>query len=301
MAAQGPPSDYGRALTWASQRLGIELRRRTSTKAVGPCPICHGDDRFVVWLFEGSGWCSRCGHVAYLIDREDAREAKAQAVKRRAEQQRELRARMATITVWQQYHADLLRTSDLHQLWLDEGITLHDIGKWGLGYCQSCPVASEYASLTMPVFQDEVLVDIRHKLLGAPEEEQGKYRSHLPGLIPAVFNSGAIYNSRELVLVEGEKKAIVMCRYGWDGTMGIPGMGVAEELIDLLAERMEPLQVLTILLDPGADRAAERIAEQVLGLGRAAVLADSPIKPDDFLLRYGRDAMRVVMAQTRRC
>lgn len=294
------PSDYEGALRFSSQKLGVPLRRRTSEKAVGPCPVCKGDDRFVVWLFEGSGWCSRCGHTAYTIEREQAQVVSLEARRKRAARQVQLRAEMANITIWQDYHTAALETRERQLLWEHEGMPLADLGRWGLGWCEACPTAPDFPSLTIPVWKGGQLADIRHKLLGADAEEHGKYRSHLAGLMPSVFNVDAVFGAQQLVVVEGEKKAIVMARFGWEGTLGIPGMNVIDELIDVLAEHMQPVQWVTVLFDPGADAKASQLGGQLAALGKTTYVGDCPIKPDDLLLKYGPGVMKTVLKEARR-
>lgn len=293
-------SGYDRALQRASTALGVSLRRRTSEKAVGACPLCGGDDRFIVWVYEGNAWCSRCKHSAAFLDQDETHRLRALSRVQKAERQSKLRATMAKCPDWQQYHRLAVQDPDRMRLWQEEGMEEEDVLKWGLGWCPACPLEPSFPSLTIPVWQDNQLLDIRHKLIGADPSVHGKYRSHLAGFVPQPFNLDAMYAHRGLVLVEGEKKAIVMCRFGYPGTIGLPGINILDDFLDRVAE-MQPVQSLVVLLDPGANGQAREIAQSVSSLGVATFIGDSPLKPDDLLLKYGKGPMERVMEQKRRC
>lgn len=289
-------SSYDSMLSAASTKLQIRLRRHTTRKACGPCPQCGGNDRFVVWLFEEYGWCSRCNYSVWLT--ENVSEARARATEEKANRERrviELRAAMSLSVEWQDYNLAAIRQPEL---WVAEGMTTDDISKWGLGYTDSCPSFPGSRSLTIPVFIKQSLVDIRHKLLDAGPE-MGKYRSHLPDLTPAPFNLDAIYSFETVIVVEGEKKSIALSRYGFPNNVGIPGINTAEMLITELSrpDTKKPKRVV-VAFDPGSNNQAERLAlaipDDITGL-----VADCFEKPDDMLFRYGSSTLETILKQSR--
>lgn len=292
-------SEYDRLLQLASQNMRVPLTRHTNVKAKGPCPKCQGTDRLVVWLFEGTAWCSRCKNTFEFMEVSD--EQRKQARVNKAKEQHDARLSMAGCTDWQDYNS-IMEEPDMRVLWHSQGITDEDIHKWGLGFCPSCPTASDYASLTLPVWYERRLVDIRHKLLDVPEElrpEVGKYRSHRAKLLPHPYNLDALHQFDEIVVVEGEKKPIILARLGLPNIVGIPGVGIVDDFLAQVAE-MKQGQRLTLLLDPGQDERSRELAKQCMLLGVETRVADPFIKPDDMGLRHGIDVVRSVIRQSRR-
>jgi hypothetical protein len=289
-------SDYNGRMEEASARLGVTLKRHTQEKANGPCPWCGGQDRFVVWVHEGNYWCSHCKRSGYWDDSVDP-SALAEAKAKKEDRRRTTRSAVSKSVEWIEYK-QLVKEGGRARLWMDQGMTEGDIKKWGLGWCPSCPTAVGYESLTMPVFFQGVLCDIRHKLLGELTEETGRYRSHISGLMPFPYNMDALFQSQKLVVVEGEKKVIHLVRSGIVGTVGVPGATVTEDLL-LHLRSLESTQTIILAFDPGASKQQEQLAEEILALGVRVYVADCFAKPDDLLLRYGKDVLEEVLQQSR--
>lgn len=292
---------YDEALNAASDYFRVRLARHTNTKAHGPCPRCGGDDRFIVWIYEGNGWCSHCHYEGWFIENESRALAAAEARVAREAAQRELRSKMAECRDWYLYHTE--PGSSVLELW--EGMAMvgeRSVQRWGLGYCGSCPLAPEFASLTIPVFYCGRLMDIRHKLLGVPKErisEIGKYRSHLSGLVPHPFNLDAITTHKDLLIIEGEIKPIDIMGAGIEGVIGIPGISIVDDLL-LAADGLRDNQTVTVALDPGADRAADALAYEFASRGVYTLVADMFMKPDDMRREYGVEVVKEVIKQARR-
>lgn len=292
---------FDRELSEASRILGVTLRRRTSSKAVGPCPLCGGDDRFVVWLFEGSAWCSRCGHKAYTKSMDEAAQLQAKAKVDKAEKQKELRAIMARCSDWVTYRDVALSDPELVELWNAEGIGLDEIKRWSLGYCGSCPVFPRYPSLSIPVFFGGALVDIRHKILKNgvdADEDAPRYTSHMAGLAAYPFNLDAAEMDGSLLVVEGEKKAIISDSAGFGPVTGIPGYGNVFNLLASLSRHKG--KKVVVALDPGVESQAEKLAAEIVALGLNVFIADFFAKPDDVILNYGREIFSSILKQSRR-
>jgi hypothetical protein len=294
-------TSYDRLMDQASDIYKVELRRHTNTKAHGPCPRCGGDDRFVVWLFEGVGWCSHCKHSQWFIEIEEGNRDIAEAKAEKLRKQAESRMAMSKCQDWHAYH-DSMEDGSLRMLWHQQGVGDEDVYKWGLGYCPSCPTASDYPSLTFPVHYLGTLMDIRHKLLGVPAErieEVGKYRSHRAYVVPHPFNLDAIASYDDINVVEGEKKPIILARGGFPNTVGIPGATVTSDLLDRVS-KMDRKQRIFLMLDPGAESHAANLARQITSMGIETFISDPFIKPDDMLVRYGPAVVRDVIRQSRR-
>lgn len=284
-------------LSWidqAAKTIGVPLKRHTSTKAVGPCPHCHaGRDRLVVFE-DGNYWCHVCRKTGWWLPVEDGRKIVAEARAKREAAQTELRAQMAACTDWQTYHQALFAGSGaLLALWYEHGVSDDEIRRWGLGWCAACPLAPDSASLTIPVFAGQTLIDIRHRLLDGIQGD--KYRSHLAGLLPSIYNADALHAHATVVVVEGEKKAIAGVRAGYPATLGMPGAQFGEQLLETLAG-VSAQQRVILALDPDQ---AEQAAQLALRIGEGAFVADFPLKPDDFLFRYGARAYAEVLQQSR--
>lgn len=281
-------------------KLGVRLRRHTSKKACGPCPECGGEDRLVVWVFEESAWCSRCDYRAFFGENLD--ETRRAAMAQRMEQQKLVESIRSTISVsvdWITYNT---YAKEHPEVWTKEGMTQSDITKWGLGYTDVCPAQPASRSLTIPVFWGDQLVDIRHKLLDA-DEMSGKYRSHHPMLTPIPFNLNAIYTSDTVYIVEGEKKAIIMDRFGYSHTTGIPGINTAEVLLKEISKTDQAISNrYVVCFDPGATSKAESLAAAIMTTrkGSVALVADFFDKPDDMLLEYGGAVVEAIIKQARR-
>jgi hypothetical protein len=203
-------------------------------------------------------------------------------------------ARMASVHDWEAYHAALSNGSGEHiGDWLEHGLLEDDIAAWGLGYCKVCPLCGESPSLTIPVFKHQALVDIRHRLTNATTAD--RYRSHIAGLTPSIFNVDALKTSDTVIVVEGEKKAMLSVRAGFKASLGLPGAQYRVSLLDVLADRDER-QRIVLALDPDQTANAEQLA---LRLGNNVRVADFPAKPDDYFLRYGAKAYAEVIRQAR--
>ena len=263
----------------ASAALGVFLGYHTPEEAHGPCPECGGTDRFIVWS-HGKAWCRQCHYSVYWLQGEDR--GKAQR-KTQAERLRRIRRAVWEVSegrhLWISYHERCLQSDEAKEAWGQSGIGLAEIKKWGLGWSDKCPSCESSSSLVIPVFRGGMLVDIRHRLT-SPPEDSGKYRSEFPGLMPYVFNADVIPGGR-FVLVEGEKKAIVLDSIGVP-VAGVPG--VETGLRDLLSYIGRAGALAIVAFDPGAEEAAARVSSALIGTGGTVWVADFPDKPDDFLI-----------------
>jgi DNA primase len=128
------------------------------------------------------------------------------------------------------------------------------------------------------VFYKNSLVNIRHRLINAADGD--KYRPHRKGLGLWIFNDAVLKHCERVVIVEGEKKTIVMHANGIDA-VGIPGMSTFRSE---WAPLFENHKRVWIALDPGAEKRAAIVAQAI---GPNAYVCTFPTKPDDFFFKFG--------------
>ena len=200
--------------------------------------------------------------------------------KHKQEQRQKLYAQMHTCNLWLDYHKN---SPSVYDEWMGIGFTEEEINKWGLGFCSACPLSPEHTSLTIPVWFKGKLWDIRHRLIGA---EQGKYRSHLPGLVPPFYNLDAILTSRQVYVVEGEKKTIKCVSCGVPAVIGYPGIQFFKRIPEILNKYLDSTQQVIFIPDPGT---TDKIIEMAQQIKVPCYLVDLWMKPDDLILEHGAD------------
>lgn len=257
------------------------LRYHKEDQVVGKCPLkCRGgDDRFVVFA-NGNYWCRQCkGKGVWRKETPEERNARQQ---HEGVARQELCRMIANCKDWIGYHDSVGQGA---ALWKSCGITNEDIDKWGLGYCTQTPtVPYATASLTIPIFHRNQLVDIRHRLI-APQGDD-KYRSHFPKLPPAYFNLDGLVGQPRCYIVEGEKKAIV-CNHNGLPTASFPGVNLAHQLASIIPQELEPSQELIFLPDPNSEAQLKPTWNELRGKGFNVKVMDLMMKPDDFILEFG--------------
>ena len=273
----------------AEQQWHIQLRKTTGEEYVGPCPFCRdGKDRFHVWAERGNYWCRMCDAKGWVSENdrefttEELHELRIRALERKQkETDRRLTAleRMARCQDHIAYHAQL--DGDDRAYWKSQGMWDETIDRRLLGICYDCPTAPHHASYTIPVINRGKLVNIRHRLVEAPNGD--KYRPHMAGLGNTLFNADNLYAGHEsIIVVEGEKKSIVLDQWGFPsvGIMGKAGFPPH------WAQRFTHLQRVLVALDPDATDEAFKLARLFGDRGRVVIL---PVKPDDFFVAGGSD------------
>lgn len=281
----------------AQDALGILLRRHSAGEVHGSCPKCGGDDRLIVWI-HGKYWCRQCQFTGMWLGEDEAKEERRryQAQRRQRERQAELDLMLNGQAIWRIYHEACLANPDALAAWEESGIVESDIRKWGLGYCGSCPSYPDSPSLTIPVWWNAKLHDLRHRLL-KPPEDGGKYRTEFPGVMPHLFNLDRVKGRRFLV-VEGEKKVIVLERFGFPA-VGLPGAAYGIESLLIAVQAQAKKCEIVIAFDPGAEAEAYKIGDQLEKTDAYVRIADCPWKPDDQVLQYGVGLTREILRQSR--
>lgn len=279
--------------TEAERVLGINLKPHAAGELAGSCPDCGGKDRFIVFE-DGGSWCRQCHHRIQW----KAPDGKHIYSKNRRRQQ--ALSKMILCTDWVYYHRETFNGGGLAEysrsLWLENGISAESVAKWGLGYTRKCPLFPLSDSLTIPIFFGGLLMDIRHKLL-QPTEDSGKYRSHVAGSGWSVFNGDVVSSGWWSVVVEGEKKAIILDAAGIV-SCSIAGIQNYRSLL-VLAKR-NPGSKLLLAMDPGVEKQTISLCGKLKRLGAEVRIASFPIKPDDLLLEHGVQVVLDVISQARR-
>lgn len=217
------------------------------------------------------------------------------------ERQAQLEVSQATLMKLQptveEYHANLPLCLDY---WQREGISEQTACKFKLGYCPSCPTyynpqnpTEKLPSYTIPFYHNNELIHLRHRL---KDKRNDKYRPEIKGLPNCLFNLdsltspsidgfGDFLGDSEALIVEGEKKAMVLDQYGFR-TVGLMGAWTWE---DEWATLFGHLSKVYIALDPGLKNALDayrNIARPLLQMGLTVIEIMMPVKPDDFFVKH---------------
>lgn len=193
---------------------------------------------------------------------------------------------------WKAYHKNVNL-----DLWGERGITEETVNRWGLGFCIDTPYTADpvLPSLTIPVYYQRQLYDIRHRVIGGTDAD--KYRSHLQGLIPIPFNIDGMGSGREVIIVEGEIKAIYLMQAGIPHVTGYPGVNFLDTIPRLISRHVaKGLQEVVMIPDPGSEDRVMKILEAISKQGYKTSIVPLVEKPDDLAIKYGikiiRDAIR---------
>ena len=269
---------------------GLQFKR-TGNEAHSACPICGGEDRHVI--FEDGGYfCRQCDAKGWLDDDQHRPITEAQLtqirIKRLEYQQAEHDRRLTTLEkmhgmmhVADFYHWNLAsRDNAAFEYWLAEGMYLDTIDTYKLGYCSRCPTdAQRRPSYTIPVMAFGKLWNIRHRLIQADNGD--KYRPEIAGLPAMLFNADNLASDGDsLLIVEGEKKSIILAQTGFPNVGMMGKSGFKPEWVG----KFHRFSTVYIALDPDAEEQAVQIATLFPGRGRVVLM---PEKVDDMIVRYG--------------
>lgn len=259
-----------------------------------PNPHCDADkDGFLFWPEKGNYWCRKCGIEGFVVDGQGTElfkvtpemKARWEAEKRereRAEAAKQMSAieRLQSSKAHERYHLSLNgKGSYIGNKW---GISSFGIDHFMVGYCDSCPVYPESSSITIPYFWRGEVINLRHRLV-APSDNTGKYRPEMAGLPSAIFNADLLESEDEIILVEGEFKAIVLFERGYPA-IAIPGANNFKEKWLRLFSKVKKTYVV---LDPGVEDQARKVGVSLSKIGVETKIVTLPEKPDDLFVKYG--------------
>lgn len=312
---------------------GKRLHGRGS-QYTGPCPLHNGsDNNFSVFYTKGQWFwhChSRCGTGGDLFNYIMARDGLSfpdtlkslstgptfRQVVTPPPPPREAPA--APLRGWQfveAYHRALLSAgghTEAYQWWVERGLNDATIERFKVGYCTRCPVVPT-DSYTIPIIDSGKLLNIRHRLAHPnPRDPKQKYAPHAPGLGAHLFNRGSIQTypdgspreeADELLIVEGEIKAMVLASYDFESMMPVvtATAGSGSWLKDYGQEWMASFprfKRVYVCFDPDALDKAEATARL---FGRRGCVVEMPDKLDDFLNREQDHGMAVFMEAIGTC
>lgn len=269
---------------------GIVLKQITRDEWQGPCPWCGGKDRFHVWA-KGNYWCrpgpGHCGRKGWIDQLGGAAKLTKEALlelrlQRLEAQQKETERRISALERMAHCQDHIVYHQALDdgalEWWYSQGINDDSIERYRLGYCPRCPTdRGGRASYTIPVVNGGELLNIRHRL---KTDGGDKYRPHMAGLGTQLFNADFLHGTKEIVIVEGSKKSIVLDQQGL-GNVAIMGKrAFRRSWLDWFGD----IETVYIALDPDAKESAHRLAAIFEGKGKIVSL---PVKPDDFFTLYG--------------
>ena len=281
------------------------VQRVSDTEYCSECPECGGEvHRNGEWpdrlrIFTGGNpriWCRRCNLFKWADQLDDSQAPSRQdleAWRKEQVQREEARKRSAELALanlrdsqrWARYYAQLEGTG--REYWRGRGIPnawqdylqlgWQEQSRWGM------PTA------TIPLFNQEWdVLNIKHRLINA--EGSGKYRYELHGLSPPLFRTepDAMLDGH-VVAVEGEIKAAVVKVTLDDNTcvVGLPGSTPPQSI----AEQLGQAERVTLVMDPGEDEHAAKLAWQI-GRGKCRLLIP-PVKIDDGILAAKMDGKQV--------
>jgi hypothetical protein len=274
-------------------------KKKSANEWSSSCPICpSGDgynvDRFIFTVDKAAYWCRQCGFGGYVgngngstITLTDDQRAD---IERQARQvrQKELDSQRTILQTLQAKRNDLVYHRNL------KGNTGYVERKWGLeeetiewfrvGYCHACPEATYSDSITIPYYEDQALINIRHRL-SSPNGD-GKYRPEVVGLPNSIFNIDSL-DDGWVILVEGEFKAMVLWQFGFP-TVGIPGTTFKPEWVKLFLN--VDLVYIATDPDPAGKKAALKAGKLLRDSGIDSRIVSVPTKPDDYFVVDGGTA-----------
>jgi hypothetical protein len=172
---------------------------------------------------------------------------------------------------WRKYHETVELNESYQQLWESEGIPVDWQNYWWLGYCNNFSVMTTAGkwntpTMTIPIFTGKNwdLQNIKHRLLN-PYDPKDKYRPEKSGLStsPYFCEPEIMYDSERILVVEGEKKAMVTYLTLEDPSIqviGLPGKNQWRSIIENLSG-----QTVYIMLDPDALKEAVEFSGKVNG------------------------------------
>jgi len=251
---------------------GLTLKVRRN-EANGPCPICGKATKDGFIVFEDGGYLCRPGNHTGWLDENEEREKLSPEERRlrkieadAAKLKRKVEALEKRQTVLEQ----MMKSQDhvkyhglvglVEEYWHGEGINDASIKEYMLGFCDRCPTdAAGRPSYTIPIFDSSWsrLYNIRHRIVGA--EGGDKYRPHMTGLGRFLFNARWTLEHDEVLLVEGEKKSIVLSQEVMP-TIGICGAnGFNLEWLP----HMKAVRKLYVGLDPDVYQTGLALGERI--------------------------------------
>ena len=264
----------------------------------GPCPKCPGSKTKLV-VSNGKYWCRDLHFHGKLhelngitVTKEDKRLARERQAEKAQEEKEKREKNLAIINdgrIWEKMHQKLMESPERIAELNAEGISLQSIVEFKIGFLSDYRVYHHpdkkyywIPSFTYPHLRPNgYCINIRMRVLDQMiAKEKGKYLPFLTHL-PQAFFPATLFGERWVVIVEGEKKAIILRQDG------IPAVGlwgthnISDSWMPWFYKRFDKRYLMFDADNPSVVRAAQRAAKRF-----KAKPVFPPGKPDD-LLRHG--------------
>lgn len=288
------------------------VQRVSSDEYSSSCPQCGGEphkggelpDRFRMFLNASGknkvmGWCRRCSYVWFpdtrrAISPEEMERWRKEQLEREEARKRSAEKAISALhseKIWLKFNEALNAYSlDVLRSW---GIREDWARFWRLGLLCDHIVKSnegEYHSpaISIPMWQQDspAPANIKLRILN-PKNSGDRYRSFYKTGIATDFTAFNKLKSDTVVLVEGEKKAMVVAQWS-DQKYQVVGLPSVTPNGELLA-KYDKYGKIIVCLDPDAKiedkNGHSPLKRLVKAIGREVAWVDLPDKVDDMILR----------------
>lgn len=277
----------------------------------GPCPICGGVDRFVIFTDKAfpkwNCFCRKCGWKGWADQLNPAVKQvtpEQRAIyERAAEQERQARiehrrrtlAQFSKGEIWAELHERM--GADNRAWWRRQGVPDDWQDFWRLGFSERAPTSGSGGAYTIPFFRFGFEPENMQYRLVNPPNPNDKYRWAGLGFSSFYTARPDIGLTDEMIICEGAKKAMVTTIYA-PRDMQIFAVPSKSDFANI--EEIIPGGRVWIMLDPDAAERAHELARKFAD----AVVVMLPAKIDDALnagatwgdiagaMRYARKAAK---------
>lgn len=293
------------------------VHRKSHNEYSGSCPQCGGvphqngsaPDRFVMFVIGRYGFplgfCRKCGYrwtdKGNLPSKEDVdqwRQYQIEVEKSRLEAAKRSLELLQNDKAWEQFYSN--NNAYSRNIFTEWGISPSWVDYLKLGLITDYAIKSgeevyHSPAVTIPVWNvGSVVQNVKIRLTN-PRTDRDRYRNLYPMGQSYLFvprHDQPLKNT--VILVEGEKKAIVLEQYLDNPNLRVVGLQTKTPAPELFSQ-LNQVEIAYIFLDPDAfekeNKAKESAVEYVtrmIGRQRARIV-DAPVKIDDGIVKYGVD------------
>lgn len=279
-----PPSEF--------TTIGLQGKfiRATSSEWHGPCPMCGGTDRFVIFVDKPfpkwncfcrqcnwKGWADQINPAIKEITPEQrasyARRAEQEQLAR-VEHRRKTLAQFSRDEIWAELHERMTQAN--RDWWTRQGIPEDWQDFWRLGFSINAPSSGSGGAYTIPFFRFGFEPENMQYRLVNPPNPNDKYRWAGLGFSSFFTARPDMGITDEMIICEGAKKAMVATARA-PQSMQIFAVPSKSDFASI--ETVIPGGRVWIILDPDAQAQANELARKLAD----AVVVLLPVKIDDAL------------------